>query len=106
MSTIFNRVSQAIHTSTKEVTHHMTAHVQAEATAHGWPSHVVNSMHVSHDKDGFSVNTHSAHHAEALNLEYGTPTQQPTAAVRKFLNNHSESEAFFMGRLSTHLGDL
>jgi hypothetical protein len=41
-----------------------------------------------------------------MDLEYGTPNTQPTAAVRRFKNRQDEAEHFFVGRLEKHFGDL
>jgi hypothetical protein len=41
-----------------------------------------------------------------MDLEYGTPDTQPTAAIRRFKNRQQESEHFFVNRLEQHFGDL
>ena len=63
-------------------------------------------MSVSYTKDGFDAHVHDDHHAEAMNLEYGTPSTQPSAAVRRFANRMTEAEKFLTGRMHSHLGDL
>ena len=84
----------------------MTSHLRSEAHASGWPKHIVNNMHVSYGKEGFQANVHESHEAEAKNLEYGTPSSQPTAAVRRFSNRTQEAETFLVGRLSKMIGHL
>jgi hypothetical protein len=39
-----------------------------------------------------------------MNLEYGTPGQQPTAAIRRFNNRQEEAEKFLVGRAFQHAG--
>lgn len=80
----------------------MSAHLRAEAQASGWPSHIVRGLHVTHSDGSFTVNVHKDHRAEAMNLEYGTPDTQPTAAIRRFNNRQKEAEKFLIARASQH----
>ena len=99
-------IHKALNKATQETTHYMTAQVQSEARASGWPDEVVDSLHVTHDSGEFNYRVAEEHHATALNYEYGTPGRQPTAAIRRTSNQKNGAEEFLLGRLSTHIGDL
>ena len=101
---------QAFHSALTKASHEtsrmMSAQLRNEAHASGWPKEVTRTMRVKYGKEGFETHVHDAHHATAENLEYGTPSTQPTAAVRRFANRTQEAETFLHGRLSHHLGEL
>ena len=101
---------QAFHSALKHATNdasrYMTSHLRSEAHASGWPSHITRNMKVTHGADGFQAHVHDSHKAEAEDLEYGTPSTQPTAAVRRFANRTQEAEKFLVGRMSKMLGEL
>ena len=81
----------------------MSAHLRSETRASGWPERVVRGMHVTYDDGKFAVRSHPTHKAEVLNLEYGTPDTQPTAAIRRFNNRQYESEKFLVKRTMHHM---
>ena len=89
-----------------ETTRLMSALLRSEAQASGWPSDVSRTLRVSHGKNGFEAHVSKRHYQSAMDLEYGTPNTQPTAAVRRFKNRQDEAEHFFVGRLEKHFGDL
>jgi len=101
---------QAFHSALQKASHEttkfMTSSLRSEARKSGWPSHVVANMGVTYGDNGFEAHVHDRHIDEAKNLEYGTETSRPTAAVRRFKNRQSESSTFLAGRLSHHLGKL
>jgi len=103
--TYLSKVKESLHKASIETTRMMSAQVRSEARASGWPSHIVRTLHISHNDGAFTVHSHEKHRAEALNLEYGTPGTQPTAAIRRFANRTSESEKFLLGRTMKHLGN-
>jgi len=86
----------------------MSAQLRNEARASGWPDEIISGLHVKyHPEHGFTTNVHPAHYERALDLEYGTPGQQPTYAMRRFSNRDSdriESEGFLLGRIDHHMG--
>lgn len=100
------KFNQALNSASRETTRLMSAHLRSEAQASGWPNHVSRSLRVSHSKDGFTAHVSSKHYEQAMDLEYGTPSTQPTAAVRRFANRQEEAEHFFVNRLEKHFGDL
>jgi len=96
----------ALEKASHETSRVMSHHLKAEAHASGWPSHVVNKMHVKYGDEGFQAHVHDAHKDIAHDYEYGTPDSQPTAAVRRFANRTQEAEKFLLGRIHHHLGAL
>jgi hypothetical protein len=93
---------RSINKASIETTRMMSAHLRAEAHASGWPAHIVRGLHVTHSDGDFAVNVHKDHRDEAMNLEYGTPDTQPTAAIRRFNNRQREAEKFLIARASKH----
>lgn len=98
-----DHVLNSIHRASHETSRLVGAHLRSEAKANGWPSHVVNSTSVSYSKNGFAANVSEKHHAEALDYEYGTPSRQPSGAIRHTANRTAESENFLVNRLFQHL---
>lgn len=92
-----NPYSNAIKKASRESSRYMSALMRTEARASGWPEKVVRSISVD---DSFNVNVDEKHHSLAMNLEYGTPDTQPTAALRRMGNRTQEVEHFFVKRLS------
>lgn len=82
----------------------MSAHLRSEARKSGWPEHVVRGLAIKHNDGEFTVHSHDKHRAEVLNLEYGTPSSQPTAAIRRFHNRMQHAESFIVSRALHHMG--
>lgn len=95
----------AIHKASNETAHFVGAHLRAEAHNSNWPEHIARSMTVTHDNGQFNAHVHEAHHAEAMNHEYGTPGHQPNAAIRRTANRTAEPENFLVNRLFKHIED-
>lgn len=101
------KLTNALNQASHETTRLLSAHLRTEARKSGWSDDVVRSMHVTYDKDGFTSHVGARHYNKALNLEYGTPDTQPTAAVRRFNNRTAEAQHFFVNRLFKHIeGEL
>jgi hypothetical protein len=102
------RSHSALHRAAAETSRYMSAQLRSETRAAGWPDEITRGVHVKyHPESGFTTHVHPAHKERALDLEYGTPGQQPTYALRRFANRDSdrnESEQFFLGRFYQHLG--
>ena len=98
-----NPYDNAVKRATRESTRYMSALMRTEARASGWPDKVVRSITVD---DSFNVNVGKEHHSLAMNLEYGTPDTQPTAALRRMSNRTTEVEHFFVRRLSAFAGGV
>jgi len=100
------KIHSAIKNSGHETSRFVTAHVRDEARNSGWPEDLIHSTHVSYGEDGFTAHTHDKHAEKVKDLEYGTPSSRPTAALRRAANRTHEAESFFVQRLAQHLGDL
>ena len=96
----------AIHKASNEAALFMTAHLKEETAASGWPDHISNRMKVSHSNGSFDVHTHELLVPHVQDLEYGTPDQRPTAAIRRFDNRTHKVEDFMVKRISKLVGDL
>ena len=81
----------------------MGAHLRSEARASGWPDNIVRNLHVRHSDGAFTIHGNPTHKTEILNLEYGTPSNQPTAAMRRFNNRQQEAEKFMLARTMQHM---
>ena len=82
----------------------MSAHLRSEARASGWPEHIVSTLHVKHSGGAFTVHAHPDYQKDVMDLEYGTPSTQPTAAIRRFNNRQQEAERFLIKRAFHHAG--
>ena len=96
----------ALTQASKDTSRLMTHHLRSEAYAAGWPNHVTRGLKVTHGKDGFEAHIHDNHKEAAMDLEYGTTSQRPTAAIRKSANRTAEADHFLTARLGKILGDL
>jgi len=99
-------IHSAIKNSSQETARLMSARVRSEAANSGWPEHIARSLHVTHGNSGFETHVHDDHHAEAMNVEYGTPETRPNAAIRRSNNRTEQAESFFLKRLNNHLGKM
>ena len=58
------------------------------------------------DNKKFEVHVHDNHISEANDLEYGTTSSRPTAAIRRSTNRTQDADAFFMKTLRKVVGEL
>lgn len=100
-----NPYANAVKKASVDTSRLLSAQMRSEARASGWPNDVVSSLSVSYSKDSFNVNVHKRHYEKVMDLEYGTPETQPTAAIRRTMNRTQSAQTFFVGRLSRLLGD-
>lgn len=101
-----NVLRNAVTKASLETSRLLSAQLRKEARASGWPSDVVRGVNVAYHDGEFKVNAHKNLYNKVLDLEYGTPDTQPTAAIRKVNNRTAAAESFFVGRLSHMLGDM
>ena len=97
-----DRISSAIHRASLETSRLMSAKLRTEAKASGWPAHIASSMHVQYRDGEFTVHSHPDHRNQVLDLEYGTPGNPPTAAIRRFNNRQQEAEKFLVHNAYRH----
>jgi hypothetical protein len=102
----FAAFHSALKTANHESAKFMTAHTRAEAHNSGWPAHLTNSLRVNYTPEGFKTHSHSGHHTEVTNLEYGLPGKGPNAALRRSANKMGQAESFLLKRLEKHMGEL
>jgi hypothetical protein len=99
-------IHSAIEAAAKHTSRYMTGQLRKEAKASGWPRHVVSNMGVVYNDKKLEVHIHDNHLAEAHDLEYGTTTSRPTAAIRRSTNRTQDADAFFMKTLHKVIGEL
>ena len=98
------KIKDSLNKASTDTAKVMAAHLRTETRASGWPDEIVRSLYVAHKEGKFHVGAHPTYYAEVLNLEYGTPSTNPTAAIRRFNSRQAESEKFLLGRAMSHLG--
>lgn len=100
-----NSINKAIQRASQETTRYLSAQLRSEARASGWPSDVSNSLYVSYGKNGFSSHVAKKHYEKAMDLEYGTPDTQPTAALRRLNNRTEQASQFLVNRIFQRIED-
>lgn len=84
----------------------MTSRLRKYAINNGWNGKVTRNTQVAYrPDDGFVVEFADDVRDEAMNLEYGTETMRPTAAIRKYENSGHPEEAF-IAHLRKEFGDF
>ncbi len=101
--TYLKKARESLNRASVETTRFMGAHLRSEARASGWPEKIVRNLHVRYSDGAFTIHGNPDHKTEILNLEYGTPSNQPTAAMRRFNNRQQESEKFMLARTMQHM---
>lgn len=94
----------ALEKSSHETARMLSHQFRNEARASGWPEHIVSRMRVHYHEGEFKISGHKSHTKDIHDLEYGTTSQRPTAAMRRFANRLSEGEEFLAGRMLHHMG--
>ena len=102
--TNLNHARASLHKAGVETSRLMSAKLRSEARASGWPNHIIRHLGVAHSDGAFTVHSHEDHRSAVMDLEYGTTTQRPTAAIRRFGNRQAEAERFLMSRTLHHMG--
>lgn len=82
----------------------MTAQLRQECIASGWSPEVANRVSVKFSNGTFAVHIPDSIKSQVDNLEYGTPSTQPTAAIRRFGNRADSAESFLLKRAKQLLG--
>ena len=98
-----DQVKKSLHKSSIDTSRLMSAKLRSEAMASGWPSHIARGMHVKYNDGEFTVHSHPDHRDHVLDLEYGTPSTSPTAAIRRFNNRQNEAAKFLVHNAYKHL---
>ena len=98
-----DHIQESLHKASLETSRFMSAKLRTEARKSGWPAHVASGMHVRYNDGEFTVHSHPEHKNQVLDLEYGTPSTSPTAAIRRFNNRQGEAEHFLIKRTHQHM---
>jgi hypothetical protein len=99
-------IHSAVEHAAKQTSRYMTGQLRREAKASGWPRQVSANMGVIYDNKKFQVHVQDSHLSEANDLEYGTTSSRPTAAIRRSTNRTQDADAFFMKTLRKVVGEL
>ena len=99
----FHKAKASINKASHETARLMSAHLRSEARASGWPEHVVSNLHVKHDSGSFTIHAHPDQRQQVMDLEYGTTTTRPTAAIRRFNNDQRRADKFLIHRMAEHM---
>lgn len=89
---------QVLHQAARDTADVLTAQLRSECMASGWPPQVANRMSVKYTGNKLVVDIPESIKSEADNLEYGSPSVQLTAAIRRFGNRPEMGEAFLLKR--------
>lgn len=82
----------------------MTSDIRQSAMDSGWSSDVASNTLVMFDGSQYQVSVHTEFESQAMNLEYGTPSQRPTAVFRKYANNTQPIEKAIIASMEKELG--
>lgn len=95
---------RALQKASLDTSRYMSAGLRQEARNSGWPRHVVNSLKMHYDRNGFDIRVHDSHEQTAMDYEYGNTEMLPTAAMRRYLNRVQPAEQHFISQAFKHLG--
>ena len=96
------RLIETVAKAKQDTARFMTRQLRQHAAENGWDEDIIANMHVIHENGKFTTSIHPDHVERAMNLEYGTETERPRAAIRKFLNDTKTAEQAFMLRANHH----
>ena len=74
---------RAVSAASREITHG----IRKSAAQHGWDSKAIRGIMIHHDGNAFKLHTSSDVDGLVWKHEYGDEQTQPTAAIRKYLND-------------------
>lgn len=97
-------LKEALEKAAHDTAAYVTADLRHTAREHGWDEDVVSTMHVSHGEDGYKVNVPDHLKDKAFVHEFGDEKTAPTAAIRKYSNNHAVAAQVMLKNLEKHLG--
>lgn len=100
MKKLKSAVEHAAHAAASQ----MTSDIRQSALEHNWHPDVVRNMHIKYDNGSFGVHVHPDYEDRAFMHEFGTETSRPTAVIRKYEGQHSNSSSTFVKSFMEHLG--
>jgi hypothetical protein len=89
---------QVLHQAASDTAKVMTSQLRSECMASGWPPQIANQMSVKYSGNKLVVDIPESIKTDADTLEYGSPSVQLTAAIRRFGNRPEMGESFLLKR--------
>jgi hypothetical protein len=83
---------------------YMTADLRHSAYKSGWNSEVASNLTVMYSGSAYDIHVDDVFKKEAMDMEYGTPTQRPTAVFRKYGNRTHQAEKAFIRSFEKETG--
>lgn len=102
----FTKYASALTQAGQETAIVMTAQLRSQCIASGWDKSVADRIKVTFSSKGFKVIYPDEVKRDVENLEYGTPSSQPTAAIRKFMNRLDKPASYMLSRANKISGGL
>lgn len=98
-------LSKHVKAASRKATETLTRDLRLNLVESGWPSEAASAVTVVYTEiDGFSVKITGRHKQTAETLEYGNEGLRPTAAIRKYFNDHVNLGEFYQKALENALG--
>ena len=83
---------------------YMSNDLRTSAFDHGWDYDVASNIEVLYDGSAYQVHVQAEFEAQAMDYEYGTTVQRPTAVFRKYGNNTDKAERVFVSSFEKQTG--
>jgi hypothetical protein len=83
---------------------YMTADLRHSAMKSGWGMGVSSNLNVMYTGSAYDIHVDEMFKEEAMDMEYGTPNQRPTAVFRKYGNRTHQAEKAFIRSLEKETG--
>jgi hypothetical protein len=94
----------AIEKASHDTAAYVTADLRHSARESGWDEEVVSNLRVHHGEDGYNVMVPDDLKDRAFVHEFGDEKTPPSAAIRKYSNNHSVAAQVMLKNIEKHLG--
>lgn len=95
-----------IQKASKEAAVLITSDIHNYLVNAGWPAEAAYSVQVTYDNSGFGFVFEGSGAEKADVLEYGSESERPTAAIRKYFSQSEKPNDLLMKRLESHLGEI
>lgn len=98
-------LSKHVKSASRKTTETLTRDLRLNLVESGWPVEAASAVTVVYTElNGFSVKITGQHKQTAETLEYGNEGIRPTAAIRKYFNDHVSLGEFYQKALENALG--
>lgn len=95
-----------VNKASKEAAVLITTDIQNYLVNAGWSAEAAYSVQITYDASGFGFKFDGSGADKASVLEYGSESERPTAAVRRYLSQSDKPNDILMKRLESHLGEI